>query len=303
MASKAIRIYESLPAKVGASEALSKRMKPDDEGMSENPAYLNADRPLTPPTFLATQSYWRDEDAEPWVMAGEAWQALETLYCTHAPGEHEQLAARHGMEASASGHLPRSLVAPILRSHDRPDYHQPPPSMQASAGRSATCPDVLQGLLHMFELHRTYFYLLAPHFIAASLPLPVAPSSSANPAPSGSASSAGAVAVTSTAPSSTAAGDNAHGHHDEPRHTMWPSELPGRPRMSGQAGWHLGGVGESYGEGVSPYATMLHAHLPVHDRPDGSSRTSFRSAAAPSASSAGAAGIDSWSATADGAVY
>ena len=56
--------------------------------MSENPAYLNADRPLTPPTFLATQSYWRDEDAEPWVMAEidiAASLHAEQEYIFHGP--------------------------------------------------------------------------------------------------------------------------------------------------------------------------------------------------------------------------
>jgi N-terminal half of MaoC dehydratase len=51
---------------------------------STNPAYLEAEQPVVPPTFLATQAFWQDQDAELWHLA-----AMDTSRGLHAEQEYE----------------------------------------------------------------------------------------------------------------------------------------------------------------------------------------------------------------------
>ena len=50
---------------------------------AKHAAYLDAERPVVPPTFLATQAFWQPEEAEPWVLAG-----LDTSKGLHAEQEY-----------------------------------------------------------------------------------------------------------------------------------------------------------------------------------------------------------------------
>lgn len=50
---------------------------------SRDPAYLDSERPVIPPTFLTTQAFWQDEEADPWKMAG-----LDLSRSLHAEQEY-----------------------------------------------------------------------------------------------------------------------------------------------------------------------------------------------------------------------
>jgi hypothetical protein len=55
---------------------------------SDNPAYLAAERPVIPPTFLTTAVFWQDAGDDPWrVVALDPHRALhaEQEYVFHGP--------------------------------------------------------------------------------------------------------------------------------------------------------------------------------------------------------------------------
>lgn len=78
---------------------------------SSNPAYLDGEHPVVPPTFLTTATFWQDGDTNPWSLV-----AMDQQRGLHA----EQEFVFHGPPPRAGTRLQcRSRIAEIFEKEGR----------------------------------------------------------------------------------------------------------------------------------------------------------------------------------------